>query len=93
MSKRAVIVATSAGNIALEGHEGHGVFTWALLDALQTADYDENGRVDVTDIAMHVKKLVPALTEKKFRFRQVPMQDTPGEPFAVAMPLSADRSQ
>ena len=41
---------------------------------------------------LNVKTLV-ALTEKKFRFRQVPMQDTPGEPFAVAMPLSADRSQ
>ena len=25
--------------------------------------------------------------------RQVPMQDTPGEPFAVAMPLSVDKSQ
>jgi WD40 repeat protein len=92
LSERAVIVATSAGNIALEGHEGHGVFTWALLDALQTADYDQNGRVDVTDIATHVKKLVPPLTEKKFRHRQIPMQDTPGEPFAVAMPLSAGRS-
>jgi hypothetical protein len=77
----------------LEGHEGHGVFTWALLDALQTADYDQNGRVDVTDIATHVRKLVPPLTEKKFRHRQVPMQDTPGEPFAVAMPLSADKSR
>ena len=92
LSRRSVIVATSAGNIALEGHEGHGVFTWALLDALRTADYDQNGRVDVTDIATHVKRLVPPLTEQKWHHRQIPRQDTPGEPFAIAIPLSAHRS-
>jgi WD40 repeat protein len=88
LSKRAVIAATSAGNVALEGYGDHGVFTWAVLDALKNADYDQNGLVDVTDIAMHVKKLVPKITEQKFGYRQVPMQDTPGEPFAVAKPLA-----
>ena len=86
LSQRNVIVATSAAQIALEGHEGHGVFSWAVLDALLHADYDDNGRVDVTDIATHVRKHVPAITEQKFKHRQVPMQDTPGEPFAVAVP-------
>ena len=86
VSQRNVIVATSADRIALEGHEGHGVFSWAVLDALSYADYDDNGRVDVTDIATHVRKHVPAITEQKFKYRQVPMQDTPGEPFAVAVP-------
>ncbi|GAB1722833.1 MAG: hypothetical protein NTNFB01_17290 [Nitrospira sp.] len=86
LSQRNVIVATSADRIALEGHEGHGVFSWAVLDALLHADYDDNGRVDVTDIATHVRKHVPAITEQKFKHRQVPMQDTPGEPFAVAVP-------
>ena len=87
LSQRAVIAATSAGNVALEGHEGHGVFTWAVLDALKNADYDQNGLVDVSDIATHVKKLVPRITEEKFHYRQVPMQDIPGEPFPVAAPL------
>mgnify|MGYP001564759305 CR=1 FL=1 len=86
VSQRNVIVATSADRIALEGHEGHGVFSWAVLDALSHADYDDNGRVGVTDIATHVRKHVPAITEQKFKYRQVPMQDTPGEPFAVAVP-------
>ena len=57
------------------------------LDALKNADYDQNGLVDVTDIAKHVKKLVPKITEEKFRYRQVPMQDIPGEPFPIAAPL------
>ena len=79
-------MATSADRIALEGHEGHGVFSWAVLDALSHADYDGNGRVEQTDIATHVRKYVPVITEEKFKYRQVPMQDTPGEPFAVAVP-------
>jgi Caspase domain len=93
LSNRAVIVATSAGNIALEGHEGHGVFTLALLDALRRADYDDNGFVDVSDIATHVRRLVPKITEEKFRYREVPMQDTRGDPFAIAIPVTADTSQ
>ena len=92
LSQRAVIAATSAGNVALEGHEGHGVFTWVVLDALKNADYDQNDLVDVTDIATHVKKLVPKITAEKFHYRQVPMQDTPGEPFAVAVPLKTSAS-
>lgn len=86
LSHRAVIVATSADRIALEGHQGHGVFSWAVLDALRTADYDSNGKVDVTDIATHVRKWVPTITEQKFKYRQIPMQDTPGEPFPVGVP-------
>lgn len=86
VSQRNVIVATSADRIALEGHEGHGVFSWAVLDALSHADYDKNDTVDVAEIAMHVRTRVPAITEQKFKYRQVPMQDTPGEPFAVAVP-------
>jgi uncharacterized caspase-like protein len=91
LSQRAVIVAASADNVALEGYEGHGVFTWAVLDALKNADYDQNGRVDVAEIAMHVKKLVPQITEERFKYRQVPMQDTPGEPFDVALPMKGGR--
>ena len=87
LSNRAVIVASSNNNMALEGYEGHGVFSWVVLDAIDHADYDENGRVDVSDIATHVRRLVPAITEQKIKYRQVPMQDTPGDPFAVAVPL------
>jgi len=88
LSNRAVIVASSSNNMALEGYQGHGVFSWVVLDAIDHADYDENGSVDVSDIATHVRRLVPAITEERFKYRQVPMQDTPGDPFAIAMPLA-----
>lgn len=87
LSNRAVIVASSSDKMALEGYKDHGVFSWVVLDALDNADYDNNGQVDVTDIATHVRRLVPEITEKTFKYRQVPMQDTPGDPFAVAQPV------
>jgi WD40 repeat protein len=87
LSQRSVIVASSSDNVALEGYNGHGVFSWVVLDALDRADYDENGTVDVTDIATHARRLVPSITEKVFKTPQKPTQNTPGEPFALAMPL------
>jgi WD40 repeat protein len=87
LSQRSVIVASSSDAVALEGHQGHGVFSWAVLDALDRADYDDNGAVDVSDIATHARKHVPAITEKVFKHRQNPRQHTPGDPFAIATPL------
>jgi WD40 repeat protein len=87
LSQRSVIVASSSNNVALEGYNGHGVFSWVVLDALDRADYDDNGSVDVADIATHARKHVPAITERVFKYRQKPTQNTPGDPFAVAVPL------
>jgi WD40 repeat protein len=87
LSQRSVIVASSSDNVALEGYKGHGVFSWVVLDALDSADYDDNGAVEVTDIANHARKWVPKITEEVFKFRQKPTQNTPGEPFAVASPV------
>lgn len=87
LSQRSVITASSSDNVALEGYNGHGVFSWVVLDALDRADYDDNGAVDVTDIATHARKHVPAITESVFKYKQKPTQNTPGDPFAVAVPL------
>lgn len=91
LSQRSVIVASSSDTVALEGYNGHGVFSWVVLDALDRADYDDNGAVDVTDIATHARKWVPTITEQVFKFRQRPTQNTPGEPFAVASPVAKAR--
>jgi WD40 repeat protein/uncharacterized caspase-like protein len=91
LSQRSVIVASSSDNVALEGYNGHGVFSWVVLDALDRADYDDNGTVDVSDIATHARRLVPAITEEVFKYRQKPTQNTPGDPFALAVPLLKGR--
>lgn len=87
LSQRNMIVASSRDDVALEGYNDHGVFTWVVLDALDRADYDDNGAVDVSDIAIHARKHVPAITKEIFKVEQTPKQNTPGEPFAVAVPL------
>jgi len=59
---RPVITASSADQSALEGYKGHGVFTWALLDALVNGDINSNGTIEVSEIAAHVQTLTPTLT-------------------------------
>ena len=62
---RPVITASNASQAALEGYQRHGVFTWAILDALVNGDTNHNGAIEVSEIAAHVQELAPRLTEKK----------------------------
>jgi uncharacterized caspase-like protein len=39
----------------------HGVFTWALLDALRHGDANGNGTIELSELAAHVQNLVPEL--------------------------------
>lgn len=67
----AVFSATAALQLAQEGKKyrhdwegpeiaGHGVFTWALLDALRTTHADQNrdGRVSMLELTSHVQEKV-----------------------------------
>ncbi len=59
---RPVLTAAAEGQDATElGKLGHGVFTYALLDALHHARTDERGNIHVSDLAAHVQDLVPKL--------------------------------
>jgi WD40 repeat protein len=57
---------------ALEGYRGHGLFTYNVLEALERADGDGNGTIEVAELAAYVHAQVTALSEKVFRQRQVP---------------------
>jgi uncharacterized caspase-like protein len=59
---RPVLTAAASGKPALEGYKGHGIFTWALLDALKNADRNGNGMIDLLELAGHVQDLVPRLS-------------------------------
>ena len=63
---RATLTASTATQEAYEGHGGHGVFTFALLDALARADPNSNGLVELAELIQHVDGLVPAITEKRW---------------------------
>ena len=39
-----MLSTAAADQLALEGYQGHGIFTYALLDALDKGDTNTNGR-------------------------------------------------
>ncbi|MGO9484367.1 MAG: caspase domain-containing protein [Rhodomicrobium sp.] len=59
---RPVLTAAAEGQEASELRKlGHGIFTYALLDALHHAHTDESGAIRVSDLAAYVQDRVPQL--------------------------------
>ena len=59
---RPVLTAAAEGQDANELTKlGHGIFTYALLDALHHARTDEGGNIRVSDLAAYVEDRVPQL--------------------------------
>jgi hypothetical protein len=82
----AVIAASSEQQMALEGYEGHGVFTYAMLRGLyKEADTDSDGVVTVDELAAYVAKEVPRMTMEKWQYEQFPMRDTKGQSFPISL--------
>ncbi len=42
-------------------YKGHGVFTYALIEALHKGDTNNNGKIEVTELAEYVERRVPGL--------------------------------
>lgn len=61
---RPVLTAAAEGKPAFEGYEGHGVFTWALLDALRNGDRNDNGTIELSELVAHVQNQVPTISAK-----------------------------
>jgi hypothetical protein len=61
---RPVLTAAATGKPALEGYKGHGVFTWALLDALRNGDTNNNGTIELSELVAHVQALVPKISQE-----------------------------
>ena len=47
---RATLTATTSTQDALEGYGGHGVFTFAILDALARGDTNNNGLIELVSL-------------------------------------------
>ncbi len=59
---RPVLTAAATGRAAIEGYKGHGVFTYALIDALKNADSSGDGLIDLKELAAHVQTMVPRIS-------------------------------
>lgn len=72
---RAVLAASSDNQLALEGYQGHGFFTSALLAGLHgDADKVKDGAVEVLELAKFVQDEVPKISQE----RQFPVFESQG---------------
>lgn len=65
---RPVLTAAASGQYAHEGiiagsGDRHGVFTWALLDALRNGDRNGDGLIELSELVRHVQSIVPKIAE------------------------------
>ena len=61
---RPVLTAAAADQAALEGYKGHGVFTYALLDALVNGDANNDGQIELSELVAHIQALAPKLSRQ-----------------------------
>ncbi len=86
---RTVLSASTDDAPALEGYRGHGVFTYALLEAMADGDSNGNARIEVTELAAFVDDRVPEISEAAFGFTQVPQMRIVGSNFPVGARIAA----
>jgi hypothetical protein len=79
-----VLAASNSNEMAMDGYQNHGVFTYALLEGLQQADGTAQGEILITRLAEYVQTKVPLLTLEKWKYRQAPLSRVDGEPFPIA---------
>ena len=84
-ASRSYLAAATSRQIAMEGYKGHGIFSYAVLDALNKAsDGNEDGKIDVDELAMHVLNTVPKIARTVFKQKQDAVRGLQGNRFAIA---------
>jgi WD40 repeat protein/uncharacterized caspase-like protein len=86
---RTILSASTDDTPALEGYNGHGVFTYSLLAGLDGADKDGNNVIDITELASFVDAQVPEISQKAFNQRQVPQMRIVGSNFPLLAKYAA----
>jgi WD40 repeat protein len=87
---RATIVAATDTQPAMEGYEGHGVFTYTVVQALWHADATAGNRDSITglfELAAYVQARVPEITMRTFAYEQIPQVHMQGTDFPVGVVL------
>ena len=79
-----ILSASTSVQEALEGYQGHGLFTYVLADGLKgKADKGKSGYVKTTDLADYVGDEVPSLAEKIYKRMQYPTISISGQAFPI----------
>jgi uncharacterized caspase-like protein len=68
LAKAVIISASTSLQEALEGYQGHGLFTYVLTEGMKgKADTDRDGFIRTLELANYVDSEVPVLAEKVFK--------------------------
>ncbi|MCX5819489.1 MAG: caspase family protein [Deltaproteobacteria bacterium] len=79
-----ILSASTSIQEALEGYQGHGLFTYVLAEGLKgKADKGNTGYVKTTELADYVDNEVPTLAEKIFKKAQYPTISISGQAFPI----------
>lgn len=79
-----ILSASTSVQEALEGYQGHGLFTYVLADGLSgKADKGRSGYVKTTELADYVDDQVPLLAEQVFQRAQYPTISISGQAFPI----------
>jgi uncharacterized caspase-like protein len=79
-------VISAARDAAYEGYNGHGVLTYALLEALDIrAARGADERVRVNSLADYVEQRVPQITRERFGLEQLPTRKLSGNDFPIGI--------
>ena len=82
---RATIVASSKNQVALEGYEGHGVFSYTLLDGMKGKAANKKGEITINHLATFIEETLPELTFKKWGYEQIPQKTLIGSDFSIGV--------
>jgi uncharacterized caspase-like protein len=82
---RATIVASSKDQVALEGYNGHGVFTYTLIEAFREKAYGSDNRLTIKELAAYVEDVLPDRTYQKWGYEQIPQSHITGNDFPIAV--------
>ena len=81
----AIISASRDDQSALEGYEGHGAFTYVLLEALKgKGDVDGDGYVSVAELSLYLGREVPKLTDRIWGYYQTPQVRIEKQDFPIS---------
>jgi hypothetical protein len=79
-----VMAGSTSTQQALEGYEGHGLFTYVVAEGLMgKGDVDNSGFVSTLGLAHYVDVQVPDLADRQFQHAQYPTVETNGQEFPL----------
>ena len=79
-----VLAASTSTQEALEGYQGHGLFSYVVADGLAgKGDVDKDGFVSTFGLAHYVVIQVPEIAKREFNHAQFPTTEISGQQFPL----------